>query len=136
MKHNHVAIVLLVIAHLALGFLWYSPLLFLEPWAAGFRLNIAAMAAPNPLAFVFVVLGALVSSYVLSWLVLRLDITSLSGALALALVIWAGPVFAALAPHYLFGQVGLPALVIDLANVLVALMISTVVLTLWRRGPG
>ncbi|MFZ1679803.1 MAG: DUF1761 domain-containing protein [Rhizobiaceae bacterium] len=136
MKHNHVAIALLVIAHLALGFLWYSPFLFLEPWAAGFRLNLAAMAAPNPLAFVFIVLGAVVSSYVLSWLILRLDIAGFGGAVMLALALWAGPVFAALAPHYLFGQVGIPALAIDLANVLVALVISTVVLALWRRGPG
>lgn len=136
MKHNHVAVWVLVVAHMALGFLWYSPFLFLNPWAAGFRLDVATMAEPNPLAFVFVIAGAALSGYVASWLIARLDIRDIGGAVQLAVILWAGPVFAALAPHYLFGQIGLAALAIDLANTLVGMLITTIVLTLWRPKTG
>ncbi|MBK8456691.1 MAG: DUF1761 domain-containing protein [Phyllobacteriaceae bacterium] len=132
MKHNHIAIWILVVAHMALGILWYSPFLFLDPWAAGFRLDVATMAEPNPMAFVFVIGGAALSGYVASWLIGKLGVTDMAGATKLALILWAGPVFAALAPHYLFGQIGLGALAIDLANTLFGMLMTTIVLTLWR----
>lgn len=131
MKHNHLAIWILVVLHMALGFLWYSPLLFLNPWAAGFRLDVATMAAPNPMAFAFVIGGAALSGYVASWLIQKLGVADLAGAAKLALLLWIGPVLAALAPHYLFGQIGLGALAIDLANTLVGMLLTTIVLTLW-----
>ena len=34
-KHNHVAIVVAVILHQVIGFLWYSDFLFVSQWMAG-----------------------------------------------------------------------------------------------------
>ncbi|GIL00770.1 MAG: hypothetical protein BroJett030_06690 [Alphaproteobacteria bacterium] len=136
MRHNHLAIWVTVALHMVLGFLWYSPFLFLDGWAAGFRIDAAAMAQPNPAALVLALAGAAISCYVASWLIQRLGVADATAALGLAVALWAGFVFAALAPHYLFAQVGAGALLIDLANTAVATLMTVFILTFWRaRAP-
>lgn len=133
MRHHHLAIWVTVILHLVLGFVWYSPYTFLEPWAYGFALDLETMSAPNPLAFIFVIAGAAASCYVISWLIRRLTITGLGGAIWLGVLLWLGLGFPALAPHYVFGQVGNSALIIDLASTFVATLMTCIILTLWRK---
>lgn len=133
MRHHHIAIWITVVLHLVLGFLWYSPYTFLEPWAYGFGLDLETMAEPDPLAFIFVILGSVATCYIVSWLVQRLRITGVGGAIWLATLMWLGFGFSAIAPHYLFAKVGSSALIIDLANTFVAVLMTCLILTLWRK---
>lgn len=65
---NHLAVLVCAIANLALGALWYSPLLFYKAWLRETGLNEESLAKPSPvktygLAFLF----ALVMSYNLAF---------------------------------------------------------------------
>ena len=133
MRHNHIAIWVMVVAQMAIGFLWYSPFTFLEPWSYGFGLDLATMGDPNPLAFIVIVLTSVASCYVISWLIRRLGIKGAAGALALGIFLWLGVAVHAIAPHYMFGQVGKSALIIDLGNSLVVIVVTCLVLALWRK---
>lgn len=133
MRHNHIAIWVTVVLHLALGFVWYSPYVLLEPWTYGFGLDPQTMAEPDPLAFIFVIIGAVASCYIVSWLVRRLQISGVGGAVWLSVLLWLGISFPALAPHYMFAKVGNSALIVDLGNTFVALLMTCLILTLWRR---
>ncbi len=133
MRHNHIAIWIMVVAQIAIGFLWYSPFTFLEPWAYGFGLDLATMGEPNPLAFIVIFVTSVASCYVISWLILRLGIKGTGGALLLGILLWLGVSVQALAPHYMFAQVGKSALIIDLGNSFVVVVVTCLVLTLWRK---
>lgn len=133
MRHNHIAVWVTVILNVALGFLWYAPFSFLEPWAYGFGTDTAAMGQPNPMAFIVVIIGAIFACYVTSWLITRMEIFGIRGGLKLGLLLWLGFGFPTIAPHYLFAQVGQSALIIDLGFVLIATVLTALILTLWRR---
>ncbi len=133
MRHNHIAIWVMVLLQMAIGFAWYSPYAFLEPWSYGFGLDIKTMGDPNPLAFIVIIITSVFSCYVISWLIRRLAITGFGGGLLLGLALWLGVAVHALAPHYMFAQVGKSALVIDLGNSLVVIVVTCLVLSIWRR---
>ncbi|MEZ5811653.1 MAG: DUF1761 domain-containing protein [Rhizobiaceae bacterium] len=135
MRHNHIAIWVTALLQVALGFLWYSPLAFLEPWAYGFGLDLTVMGEPDPVALIVVVLGAVVNCYVVSWLIRRMAITGVGGAVWLALWLWLGLGLPWLMPHYLFAKVGNSALIVDAAQLLVATSMTCLILALWRRKP-
>ena len=132
LKHKHHIILILVFFHIAYGFIWYSPLLFLKPWASALgKTQEELNKPPGAMPLILAVLGAISSSYILSWVVQRLLIKSFSQAVILGFILWLGIAFPATATHYAFA--GIPYMVnfIDNLNVLVALVISSVVLSKW-----
>ncbi len=133
MRHNHIAIWVTAVLQIAIGFGWYSPYTFLEPWAYGFGLDLAMMGDPDPMAFIVIIITSLLSCYVISWLIRRLSITGFGGGLMLGLALWLGVSIHALAPHYMFAQIGQSALVIDLGNSLVVIVVTCLILAVWRK---
>jgi len=62
---NWIAIVVSAVAGFALGALWYSPLLFMQKWAAGSRINMDEKPANMAEAMVLQTIGTLL----LAWLI-------------------------------------------------------------------
>jgi|SRR5688572_18267825 len=77
-KINYTAVIVCVIMLHALGFLWYSPVLFAEPWMEMVGWTEEKMQASPPSAAIWVVnfLTSALSVYVLAWLLTRLNVTN------------------------------------------------------------
>ena len=133
MKHNHIAIVLTVVANQIIGFLWYSPTLFFDRWSAGFGLDPENINQADPTPFVLAIVSAFVAAYALSWLIQRLDIMSGWGGLQIGVIIWFAFMLGAIWPHYAFG--GLPHIValIDGLNGLASMAVTGFILGAWQK---
>src|SRR5207249_2864659 len=95
-KHNYVAIIVMVIVQMAIGFVWYT-VLFGEPWVHGvFGKSIAEMQAEmksggmSPMPYVVNIIGSICICFFISWLVNRLGINSFAGGLILGVYVAIG----------------------------------------------
>jgi uncharacterized protein DUF1761 len=132
-KHNRLAIVVAVILHQVIGFLWYSDFLFVNQWMAGLGKKASDFDMANPAPFVADFVGWFFACYFISWLVQRTQIESFNQAVGLAVLLWVGVALPLLAPHYLFAGIHTTVLLIDAMNALVQLAVSCVLLALWRK---
>ena len=133
LKHNHIAIFVAVILHQVIGFLWYSPLLFLYPRVAGLGKKLTDFDMSNPAPFIADIAGWFLACYFISWLVQRMALNNLTQGLGLASLLWIGIVLPVLAPHYLFAGVHRDVLLIDAMNELVHLTVTCCLLAAWRK---
>jgi len=133
-KHNHLAIVAAVILHQVIGFLWYSPLLFLLPWVVGLGKRAGDLNLANPIPFFADIAGWFCASYFISWFEQHLEVRSVNQAIGLAVLLWGGVALPLLVPHYLFAGIGLVVLLIDAMNALVQLLATCLLLALWRKS--
>lgn len=132
-KHNHIAIVVAVILHQVIGFLWYSEFLFVHQWMAGLGKKANDFDMSNPTPFIADIVGWFFASYFISWLVQRTRIQSFNQAVGLAVLLWVGVALPLLAPHYLFAGIHTSVLMIDAMNALVQLAVTCCLLAVWRR---
>src|SRR5437763_6774369 len=108
-KHNYVAIIVMVIVQMAIGFVWYT-ILFGEPWVQGvFGKSIAEMQAEmqktgsmSMAPYVVNIIGNFCLCFFISWLVQRLGITTFGGGLMLGVYATIGLVLPAVVIHYMF----------------------------------
>ena len=129
---NHLAVVVSVILHQALGFLWYA-VLFGNSWCAGLSRSPGDINQTDPLPYLLDMAGWLLASYVMAWLIQKTNTEGpVKGAL-LGAVLWLGFAVPALVPHYAFAGLKPVVMVIDTANVLVAFVVTGTILAAWRK---
>jgi hypothetical protein len=133
LKHNHIAIIVAVILHQVIGFLWYSPFLFLHPWAAGLGKKVTDLDTANPAPFIADIVGWFFACYFISWLVQRVPVNTFKQGLGVAILLWTGVALPLLAPHYLFAGVHQDVLLIDAMNALVQLAAACCLLAVWKK---
>lgn len=133
LKHNHAAIIVAVILHQAIGFLWYSPLLFLFPWLAGLGKKVTDLDMSNPAPFVADIAGWFFACYYISWLVQRVPVNTFKQGLGVAILLWTGIAVPLLAPHYLFAGIHKDVLLIDAMNALAQLTVACCLLAVWKK---
>ena len=128
-----VAILVAAFVYFALGALWYSPLLFVDPWLRLIGKSFAEVkahgAAPYPWAFLFALLTATGLAQVLRW-------QGSSGAGTGAFIgfaLGATLSFATMAPAYLFEGRPLLLLLINGGYPLVGMCVMGLVLGAWPR---
>jgi len=128
---NRVAVLVAVVLHQVLGFVWYG-VFFGKPWLAGLGKTPADMDPSAPLPYILDVVGWILASLLMAWLVVRLDIRTAGGGAILGVVLWLGLMLPALLPHYAF--IGLKPIVmaIDSADLLVASLLTGAILGAWR----
>lgn len=129
---NHVAVLVCAVANLALGALWYSPLLFFKAWQNETGLTDEQLAKQNPvktygLAFLF----SLVMSYNLAFFLGDSATTPAWGATAgfLAGFGWATLIFAVIA---LFEQRSWKYILINGGFITVYFTLIGFILGIWR----
>ncbi|HVZ39447.1 MAG TPA: DUF1761 domain-containing protein [Candidatus Kapabacteria bacterium] len=133
-KINHLAVLVSVVLHQALGFVWYSA----APWAAG---RLAALGRPatdaaavDPAGLAADIIGWIAASYVIAWLVRKANATTMAGGMLIGCVLWLGIGLPALVPHYIFAGIRPVVTVIDGANILVACLITGAIMGRWSGG--
>jgi hypothetical protein len=132
MRINWLAILVAVIAQQVLGFLWYSRLLFVEPWMAGIGKRPEDLL-PTPGPFIVAILAAVLLPIGISWILER---GNLHGVKAGTLVGLAAGVFIAAPPvlvHEAF--LGFPPVVlaIDAGKEPVAALLVGAILGAWPK---
>ena len=137
MVPNLLAVVVAAAANMALGALWYSPLLFAKPWMRLTGQNPNQMGNPAP-GYAIAAVASLVSALVLADLVRSLSAGSVAGStvsdgLIVGLLVGVGFVATAMGTDYAFH--GRPAglYLINAAYRVVGLVIMGAILAVWPR---
>src|SRR6185503_19308063 len=133
---NHVAIVVSVILHQILGFLWYSPAPWVNTRLEALGRPLTEASAVDPVALALDIVGWFLASYVIAWLVKKTGADTAAKGALLGLVLWLGLAVPTLVPHYAFAGVKPVVTVIDLANVLVACVMTGAILAAWPKKPA
>src|SRR5438046_1925949 len=86
---NHLAVVVAVILHQVLGFLWYGVLLF-DPWLAGLSKSRSEINQSDPVPYVLDILGWFLAAYTMAWLIRKTNADSPGKGALLGAVLWLG----------------------------------------------
>ncbi len=135
-KHNYLAIIVMIIAHMVIGFLWYG-VVFSETWSHAALGKPVAEVQKQPMSavpYIINIIGAACACFFISWLVQKLNITTFSGGLQLGVYAAIGLVFPALATHYLFLNISNTVLAIDLGMSITLTILTAGVLAAWRKN--
>ncbi len=141
-RHNYLAITVMVIANMLVGFIWYG-LVFGEVWSqAAFGKSVAEVQAANPdmspVPYIVNVISIICTCFFVSWLVQKLNMVTFNDGLKLGLAISIGTVFPVLATHYAFLQYAFAkqdysVLWLDLGMSVVCTLLICGVLAVWRK---
>jgi hypothetical protein len=134
---NFLAIIVAAVVNVVLGALWYSPALFAKPWAKGVGMTkeqMAKGAQMTPGMFVPPLIAAVVTSYVLSWFLQALHVTTVGGGIWIGFLAWLGfTTTAQVLNSWVFSN-GLPkqVYIINTGYHLVVFCIMGAILAAWR----
>jgi hypothetical protein len=129
---NYWAVLVAAIIRVAVGFVWYSPVLFLKPWLGETGITLEAMRAGTPKAVAIDAVASLVMAFALANIIGASGITDwLNGALA---GFWVWLAFQAMLLLTLWGYENrsLRLIAINLGNNLIALVLMGALLAVWR----
>lgn len=132
---NHLAVLVAALAVFVLGWLWYSPLLFLKPWMRLRGMDpVAAMAgAKMPAGKLLVELArCLVLAYVIACFAALLGLGSWMGAVRFGLFLWIGFPVILLTGSVLWENVPWKVAAIHAGDWLVKMLVIPIVVTVWH----
>jgi hypothetical protein len=132
-KINHLAVWILVLAHQALGSLWYARFLFGDIWLVYLGRSVDEVNPWNPVPFVWAIIAAIAFNYTLAWLFRRLNIVTAVDGLKVSAVVWFAFLFPAHVTHGVLAGVPYGVLWIDMGKELVAYGLSGILLGGWVR---
>jgi hypothetical protein len=130
-KHNHLAVWIMVIVQMLLGYVWYS-VVFAEAWLAAQSRSMEQMQSAGVAPFFYAVAGAVFMAYTISWIVQATRCSQLKSAIPLALLLCTGFAFPSIAVHYKFLGVANTVMLIDLFTTSVNIILTTCVLAGWK----
>lgn len=126
------ALIAAIVAAYAVGAVWYSPALFIHRWAAMAGVDGAKFKAGMPRALVVDGICFAIMAWALDRVLDAWNVTTLSGGLAVALLIWAGFVATTLIHSVTYEHRPLAFYAINAGYRLVSIAAMAAVLTLWR----
>jgi Protein of unknown function (DUF1761) len=130
-RHNYVAIGLLVVVYQVLGVMWYLPVTFGNLWLAGQgRTEIAAFGQ----ALVYALVGALALNVCISIMVQKFGIATPAKAAQFAVLFTLGVCVQMLIVRYKFLSMPETVIAIDFMYTFVEILGSSLVLALWRKN--
>jgi hypothetical protein len=101
---NWIAVIVAAVANMVLGFLWFSPVLFLKPWMAMRPDKTPPSGQASLLLYVITVVGALVSALTLDWIIGLANANTLLGGAIIGLYAGIGLVAPAILSDNLFNE--------------------------------
>lgn len=132
---NWLAVLVAAVTAFVLGWLWYSPLLFLKPWMRLRGLDpAAAMAgAAMPVGKLVVEFArCFILAYVIAHLTTALGIGTLFGAVHMGLFFWFGFPLIILTGSVLWENVKWQVAAIHAGDWLVKMVVISIIVSLWR----
>ncbi len=132
---NYLSLLVASFAGMAIGMLWYSPLVFGKQWMAAAGMTPEKMASRKrrmPIAIIGGFLCQIITAYVLVYFASLFDVVTVSEALTLALWAWLG--FTAVTSLHAVLWEGKPTAywAINAGYQLAVFGAMTLILTLWR----
>ena len=131
---NWLAVVACGVVLMIIGFAWYT--LFAKPWSelSGWTREKVAQVPQNQMMMSYGItfLTALLTVFVLAGMLHLTRTTAIPGALALAGVVWAGFTAGPTISNFAFERRPWALWAITSGNTLVSLLISAVILVLWK----
>jgi hypothetical protein len=121
---NWVAIIAATVAQMVLGFLWFSPPLFLKAWQALRPDKAPPSGNASPLLYVITAVGALVSAITLDWIISLAHASTLAGGAIIGLYAGLGLVAPAILSDNLFNERPFKLYLIVAGFPIVALLLS------------
>ena len=138
-KHNYLAILVMVIASMVLGFAWYG-FLFAEPWVwNAFHKTIPEMQASmkhdasEAIPYVVNIICMILTCFYASWLIVKLNIAGFMAGAIVGLYTSIGLVGPVIAIHYMFLMISKKVLLIDVSFSCVVTILIFGVLAAWRK---
>lgn len=131
---NWLAILVVVIIHQILGFVWYSPQVFGNVWFIEATPANVVELQPQIGLYIFAVVAALMLTVMFSYFVEQTGVRSAWDGVQLGVLFWLGFVFPIMAMHYLFMQYSFRLIAIDTGKELLGLIISGIILATWRKN--
>lgn len=101
---NWIAVLAAAVANMLLGFLWFSPVLFLKSWTALRPDKAAFSGRASPLLYVITIVGALVSALTLDWIIGLAHVSTLAGGAIIGLYAGLGLVAPAFLSDSLYNE--------------------------------
>ena len=132
-KINWMAIIVLVVVHQLLGFLWYSPFVLGGAWMDAVGLVPEDIDPATSVPFAIAIAASLALNVTLAWLFTRLYVTSAMSGMWVAFICWLGFFVLNSATHSAFEGESVNLILISGAKDLVAFLISGAVLGAWVR---
>lgn len=132
-KHNHLAIWIVIVAHQILGFVWYAPQLFLNPWLEGQGKTYSQFTPPDPIQIIWAIATTIINVYVLSWLVGKLGAKTFMDGAKIGIILFVGISLLDVAAHYKFLGIKDTVLFIDLGLIFINTVLTAGVLAAWRK---
>jgi hypothetical protein len=85
---NWVAVIVAAIANIVISTVWYLPQVFGKQWAALSGREVGM--SPNPMLYVYAIIGSLISAYVLALVLYATGAASITDGIVVGLVTWFG----------------------------------------------
>jgi hypothetical protein len=139
MDVNLWSVLVAAVAAMALGFLWYSPVLFARPWmvAMGYdpedKVRIAEMRKSAGPLYGISFLASLVAAFVLAKVVVGLTINSALYGMKVGLAVWLGFVATVQLTDTLFGKKPTRLFLINTGYQLVCYLAMGAIVAVWPR---
>jgi len=131
-RHNHLAILAVVVIHQIVGFVWYSPVLFLSPWVHGQGKEVDQLNQSDPVPFVVSIATSILVSYVVSWLVQVLKADTVKRGAGVGGILGIGVAAPAITMHYAFLGMSWNVIAVDALHSIVLLGLTGGLLAAWR----
>jgi hypothetical protein len=128
---QYLAVLAAAIANMAIGAVWYSPLVFGRTWMAHSGLRPEDMKGKGR-AMLIAAAVAMATAFMLAYFIVLLDVQTLHAGLSLALRVWIGFVAAVMALDLGFGGKHFRVYLIDAGNQLASFLAMGAILSIWR----
>jgi hypothetical protein len=129
---NYLAILVASIIAFVIGAVWYSPVLFFKPWASASGKTAEELKkGASPMTYVITFISWFVAVYVLARIFWHTGVNNLGSGLRITLLCWLGFGAAANLIHILFEGKKYQIWLINWGYILVGLLVSSVLLTIW-----
>ena len=129
---NHLAILVTVVLHQALGALWYSPVLFVRARLAALGRPASEATAVDPVALAMDVVTWWIATYAMAWLILKAGATTARKGAVVGVLLWLIQI-PALAPKLAFAKISSTVTAIDLGNLLLVTVLTCTILGAWQK---
>ena len=132
---NYMAVLVAAIVVFVLGWLWYSPLLFLKPYMRARGLDPAAAMAGGGMPagkLVIEFLRCIVLAFIVAHLVSAVGITNWMVAAHFGLLLWIGFPVVILTGAVIWDNVPVKVAAIHAGDWLVKLLVIAIIVTMWR----
>jgi len=128
---NHMHVLMAALVQWVLGALWYSPVLFANPWTAMVEVRPEAKGSRMAIGMIASFIGSLVVSFLLMHVVWWSGAYGFKQGARVGFILWAGFIFVPLAAQYLYEGRPFKLFAANTGYWLVALMMSGALLAHW-----